>query len=379
MAKEIKSISVAIEEVQMKKTYSMYVMAMLGVILALGLVVAGCDNGSSSDDDDNKSGVTVSTLAGSGAEDFADGTGVAAKFRQPHGIALDGSGNLYVADTDNHRIRKIVIATGVVTTLAGSGTGGYADGTGTAAQFNYPNGIAVHSSGNVYVADSANNRIRKITPAGEVSTFAGSGTSGYADGTGTAAKFNSPSGVAVDSSGNVYVVESYRIRKITPEGVVSTFAGRSSSGSADGTGTAATFNSASGIAVDSSGNVYVADTQNHRIRKITSAGVVTTLAGSAQGSADGTGTAAQFKRPSGVAVDSSGNVFVADTENHRIRKITAAGVVTTLAGSASGYADGTGAAAKFYSPYYGVAVDSNGTVYVADSTNHRIRKITISQ
>ena len=266
---------------------------------------------------------------------------------------------------------------GIVTTLAGSGVAGFVDSTGTAAQFNYPYGVVVDSSGTAYVADTSSNSIRKITLAGVVTTLAGSGVAGSTDGTGTAAQFNSPVGVAVDSSGTIYVADSgnNRIRKITPAGVVTTLAGSGVAGSTDGTGTAAQFNYPNGVAVDSSGTAYVADTNSQRIRKITLAGVVTTLAGSAVGFADGTGTAAQFYWPYGVAVDSSGTVYVADTYSHRIRKITQAGVVTSLAGSSTqGFADGTGTSAQFNYPN-GVAVDSSGTVYVADSRNQRIRKI----
>ena len=283
----------------------------------------------------------VSTLAGlAGSSGSADGTGSAARFCYPYGVAVDGSGNVYVADTDNYTIRKITPA-GVVSTLAGlAGSSGSADGTGSAARFDYPYGVAVDGSGNVYVADSGNNTIRKITPAGVVSTLAGmAGSSGSADGTGSAARFNYPTGVAVDGSGNVYVADTGNntIRKITPAGVVSTLAGTAgSSGSADGTGSAARFYYPYGVAVDGSGNVYVADNDNYTIRKITPAGVVSTLAGLAgsSGSADGTGSAARFYYPYGVAVDGSGNVYVADTDNDTIRKITPAGVVSTLAGLA---------------------------------------------
>jgi sugar lactone lactonase YvrE len=365
----------------------------------------------------------VTTLAGTaGSFGSADGTGSAAQFYNPWGVTVDGSGNVYVADYNNHAIRKITPA-GVVTTLAG-GSYGSADGTGSAAQFEHPRGVAVDGSGNVYVADTGYSAIRKITPAGVVTTFAAaSGPSavavdasgnlyvadrdwiskitpagvvttfagnlpGSADGTGSAAQFNSPSGVTVDGSGNVFVADSgnHTIRKITPAGVVTTLAGMAgpsdrvaSSGSADGTGGAARFYNPQGVAVDGSGNVYVADMFNSTIRKITPAGVVTTLAGTAgsTGSADGTGSAARFRYPKGVAVDGSGNVYVTDYDNHTIRKITSAGVVTTLAGTAGlqGSADGTGSTARFYDPS-GVAIDGSGNVYVADWGNHTIRKIT---
>jgi len=311
----------------------------------------------------------VTTLAGS-TLGFTDGA--LAQFNLPYGVAVDADGNVYVADAGNHRIRKISAA-GVVTTLAGS-TFGYLDGTGAAARFNFPEGVAVDADGNVYVADAGNHRIRKITAAGVVTTLAGS-TFGYLDGTGAAARFNFPSGVAVDAAGNVYVADAGndRIRKVTAAGVVTTLAG-STLGFADCTGAAARFNFPFGVAVDAAGNVYVADAQNNRIRKITAAGVVTTLAGSTLGFVDGTGAAARFSSPQGVAVDAAGNVYVADASNDRIRKVTAAGVVTTLAGSTQGFLDGTGAAAQFATPYT-VAVDAAGNVYVADTDNDRIRQI----
>jgi sugar lactone lactonase YvrE len=320
----------------------------------------------------------VLTLAGDGTPAHLDGPGTGARFYIPEGVAVDGAGNVYVADTGNHRIRKITSA-GDVTTLAGSGTPGFANGTGTVAQFQNPAGVAVDGAGNVYVADSTNNRIRKITPAGVVATLAGSNTGGFADGTGTAALFSSPSGVAVDGAGNLYVADAgnHRIRKIViATGVVSTLAGNTGFGSTDGTGTAARFSSPRGVAVDGAGNLYVADYGNHRIRKIVIATQeVTTLAGSSAGYADGTGTAAQFNYLHGVAVDGAGNLYVADGSNNRIRKIViASGVVTTLAGGTSGFADGTLTAAQFNTPY-GVAVDGAGNLYVADQINNRIRKI----
>jgi hypothetical protein len=322
----------------------------------------------------------VTTLAGSGGQGSADGTGTAATFWSPSGVATDFSGNVYVTDTGNNKIRKITTG-GVVTTLAGSGTAGSADGTGTAATFNAPFGVATDSSGNIYVADSGSNKIRKVTPAGVVTTLAGSGAQGSADGTGYAATFSFPYGVATDSSGNIYVTEygGNKVRKVTPAGVVTTFAGSGATGFADGMGTTAMFNSPVGVAVDSAGNVYVGDYRNSKIRKITPAGLVATLAGSGTfGDTDGTGTAASFYGPFGLATDSSGEIFVADRLNNKVRKITPEGVVTTLAGSgAAGGADGTGTAATFNQPY-GVATDSFENIYVADQYSNKIRKITAS-
>jgi len=328
----------------------------------------------------------VTTLAGTaGVMGSADGTGAAASFRDPGGVATDGADNVYVADSGNNTIRKVTPA-GVVTTLAGTpGVGGSADGTGAAASFENPHNLATDSAGNVYVADTSNDTIRKITPAGVVTTLAGTpGVAGFADGTGSAASFNLPTAVAVDSLGNVYVADGLNdtIRKITPGGVVTTLAGTAEvTGSADGTGAAARFYYPGGVATDSAGNVYVADTQNDTIRKINSAGVVTTLAGAAgmMNFADGTGAAARFNKPAGVTTDTAGNVYVADTLNETIRKVTPNGVVTRLAGTswaeATGSADGTGAAARFYYPE-GVVTDSAGNVYVADTLNDTIRKIT---
>lgn len=307
---------------------------------------------------------TVTTLAGSDNGGLVDGTGTAASFANPIGLAVAPDGMIYVADQYDFAIRKITPA-GEVTTFAGSPPGGFADGTGTAAQFIYPCGVTVGSDGTVYVADTYNSSIRKITPAGVVTTLAG-GTGGTADGTGSAAQFSYPTGIAVASDGTVYVADagSSRIRKITPEGLVTTFAG-STQGYADGTGTAAQFSWTTNLAIASDGILYVADSNNNRIRKITPAGDVTTFAGD--------GTAAQLNQPQGLTVASDGTVYVSDTNNNIIRKITATGVVTTLAGSGqSGHDDGTGTAAQFGGPR-GIGVAPDGTIYVVDG--NRIRKI----
>jgi sugar lactone lactonase YvrE len=283
-----------------------------------------------------------------------------------------------------------ITPSGTVTTLSGTAfSNGSADGTDAAALFDTPQAVAVDSSGNVYVADSANHTIRKITPAGVVTQLAGTtGQPGSIDGNGFAANFNGPNKIAVDSSGNLYVADynNATIRKITSAGDVTTLAGTAGEvGSTDATGADARFTALSGIAVDSSGNVYVSDGTTHVIRKITPAGVVTTLAGTPVpvgengGFADGTGAAAKFDYPQGVAVDANGNVFVADFNNQAIRKITPAGVVTTFAGAPDNYsgADGVGAAAGITMPS-GIAVGpvgSDGYIYFV-SEAHTVRKIS---
>ena len=322
----------------------------------------------------------VTTLAGSGATGKVNGQGTAASFNDPVGVVVDASGAVYVADTGNHLIRKID-ASGNVTTLAGSGAAGSANGQGTAASFDFPNRIAIDKTGIVYVADSGNNLIRRIDASGTVTTLAGSGVPGSANGQGTAASFSFPAGIALDASGNLYVADAGNnlIRKIDTSGNVTTLAGAGVAGAANGVGTAASFNSARGVAVDAGGTVYVADTSNNLIRKIDPSGNVTTLAGAgAQGAANGQGTAASFNGPYGLTVDANGNVYVADTDNNLIRKIDASGNVTTVAGSGQGSANGQGTAASFFSPS-GVAVDASGNLYVADTLNNLIRKIVVGQ
>jgi hypothetical protein len=272
----------------------------------------------------------------------------------------------------------------MVTHLAGSTAGaGSSDGQGVAASFGILAGITVDHDGNVIVADQDNGTIRRVTPSGAVTTIAGlAGTNGDADGSGATAHFQRPGGVAVDREGNIYVTDatSSVIRKITPAGLVTTIAGAPFEfGSANLPGSSASFRTPAGIAVDGSGNLYVADSGNDAIRKITPAGAVTTLAGAIlqPGSADGNGTNAQFNVPWSVAVDSAGNVYVSDSGNFTIRKITPDGTVSTLAGSpgVSGSADGTGSAASFLHPRQ-LTVDGSGNLYVADDFNLTIRKVT---
>ncbi len=334
-------------------------------------------------------------LAGAaGVNGSVDGTGTAAQFNQPWGVAVDASGNVYVADTLNHTIRKIT-STGVVTLLAGvPNSSGSVNGASSTALFNRPTGVAVNGAGTVVlVADYNNHSVRQIA-AGTVSTLAGSGTPGTTDATGIAAEFRNPFGVALNSAGTVAYVSDQNnqtIRAVTvPGGVVTTLAGVAGTGGyVDGANSTARFNTPRGLAVDAGGNVYVADSGNLLVRKITAGGFVTTLAGAlfTPGFNDGVGSGARFSiltpmspfgGPTGVAVDSAGNVFVTDQGStgagFTIRKITPTGNVTTLAGAVglSGSADGTGIAAGFNGPA-GVAVDASGRLYVADTLNHTIR------
>ena len=325
--------------------------------------------------------LTVVTLAGlAGSSGFPDGTGSAARFASPSDVAVDSTGNVYVADTRNHTVRKVTSA-GVVTTVAGqAGASGSADGTGS-AKFNWPTGVAIDGAGNVYVADTDNDEIRKVTPAGAVSTLAGvAGVTGSSDGSGSAARFYGPSGIVGDAAGNLYIADTLNntIRKLTPAGLVSTIAGAAgATGAIDAAGSAARFYGPQGLALDSSGNLYVADTNNSALRKIVLAsGAVTTVAGQAgiAGYSDGASSQALFRYPSGVAVDGSGNLYVVDTENSTLREVAASGLVSTLAGStgSSGAVDGVGTAARFAIPT-GVAVNATSDIYVADTNNQTVR------
>lgn len=311
----------------------------------------------------------------------ANGPWNQARFNQPYGMAVDNAGNIYVAEDAGDTIRKITPA-GLVSTVAGlSGISGSADGVGSAARFNVPLDLCVDAFGNLYVSDTANDIIRRITPGGNVGTLAGAALAADSvDGPTNVARFNQPRGIALDAAGNLYVADfgNDTIREISSAGVVTTIAGRPGIvGTQDGIGTNALFNSPSGMTIDGAGNLYVVEVGNNTVRKIAPNGTVSTLAGLAgyAGSQDGVGSAARFRSPGGITIDASGNLYVADFQNQLLRRVTPTGVVTTLAGSAqvTGTADGTGREARM-NGLLGVAADAAGNVYVSEFSNDTVRK-----
>lgn len=264
----------------------------------------------------------VSTFAGNGIKGIVNGNGSLAQFRDPYLMALDVNGNLYTLDISDPRIRKIS-PTADVSVYAGAATPGFADGAADIAQFRInEGGIVADAQGNIYAADYNNQRIRKINTSRQVTTIAGTGTIGFHDGDALTAQFNSPSAIVIDRQGNLYVADALnsRIRKITPDGQVSTFAGSGTDGFADGDAAVAQFTYINDLVIDSQGNLYVTDAD--RIRKISPQGVVSTIAGSSFGYADGDGASAKFNSPTGLGIDALGNIYVADTGNNRIRKIS---------------------------------------------------------
>lgn len=292
-------------------------------------------------------------------------SGTATNLNHPSGITKDASGNLYVCDRDNHRIVKITVS-GVTSVFAGSGTAGFINGTGTAAQFNQPYCITTDASGNFFVGDRMNHAIRKITSAGVVTTLAGNGSPGSTDATGSAASFSEPLGITITNAGNIFVADygNQKIRKVTPAGVVTT---------------AVNGYMCFGIGSDAANNLAFTNYFQNRVFRVSdgfNAGVLAAgdLTG---GTADGTGAAARFNIPAGIAVEGSGTLYVTEIGNNRIRKITTAGVVTTIAGSTAGNADGSGSAALFSSPIAACGDFANNILYVADFENHSIRKIII--
>jgi sugar lactone lactonase YvrE len=325
--------------------------------------------------------LTSITMAGTGASGSNDGAGNVATFSGVWSATPDGNGNYYISDPNNSRIRKMT-SDGTVSTYTGSAGFGNTNGNLTTAKFGSPYDVAFDNLGNMYVSDLAMNNIRKIAPDGTVTNFAGdiAGNHGLTDATGAAARFNSPMGLAVDANNNVFVVDdgNSSIRKITSAGVVTTLAGIGSTGSADGTGAAASFNSPYSIAIDGSGNLYVTDAGNFKIRRITQAGVVTTFAGSGNtGIADGPAATASFTSPAGITIDATGNFWVTDRIHGRIRMISPAGIVYTLAGNGlDASIDGVGYFSSFSNPL-GIDADAGGVLIVVDNATNKIRKITV--
>lgn len=332
----------------------------------------------------------ITTIAGTGTEGYSgdDGSATSAQLSLPQGIALDIFGNLYIADYGNSCIREINTS-GIIATVAGTGTGGYSgdNGQATNAKFNSPRAVAVDNAGNIWVADTDNHRIRKINSLGVVTTVAGTGWFGYSGdgGQATSAEFFYPLGVVVDISGNLYIADygNHRVRKIGTSGVITTIAGTGSFGySGDGgSATSAELSNPVGITLDNLGNLYIADIFNHRIRKVDTSGIVTTVVGTGVAGYSGDGgqaTSAQLYNPTGVAIDTSGNLYIADTFNHRIRKIDPSGIITTVVGTGiAGYSGDNGVAtlAQLYNPT-GITTDTSGNLYITDTNNHCICKIS---
>ncbi|MEZ4850416.1 MAG: IPT/TIG domain-containing protein [Bacteroidia bacterium] len=311
----------------------------------------------------------VYTFAGDGTAGSDNGQGTAARFKVPTGIEFGSDGHFYIADRANHRIRKITQG-GDVSTFAGD-VQGYEDGQGTAAKFKAPGDIVMDANGDIIVVDEQNNRLRKIDAQGNVTSFSGNGQT-Y--------QYNNPSGIAIAPNGNLFVADTYnnRILKVSPNGTFTIFAGGGTvPGYADGVGADAKFSSPTDVAVDSAGNVYVADRNNGMIRKITPNAVVTTIAGNlTSGYEDGQGSAAKFKSPTSITMGPDGNIYVADLLNHRIRMVTPSGLVSTIAGSGFyGFINGSGEQAEFKNPE-DLVFDDEGNLYIADSNNHSIRKIS---
>ncbi|HEY4327439.1 MAG TPA: NHL repeat-containing protein [Mucilaginibacter sp.] len=325
---------------------------------------------------------TVTTFVGNGNSGYVDGSGPGALFNNPQGVTVDSKNNIYVSDSFNNYVRAVTPG-GVTSTIAGNGLLGYVNGAASTSEFYSPVGVVVDGQGNVYVSDFGNNMIRKITPGGVVSNYAGTGVAGYLNGaanTGTLAsksdslaRFNNPQGLAIDAQGNIYVADRGNnvVRKITAAGRVVTMAGTKTAGYLDATGAAAFLNGPTGVAVDATGNLYVSDQGNAAIRKITPAQVVTTIAG-------GPKQSAMLNYPSGIAIDGQGNLYITD-EGGRILEYTTNSVLYILAGTANiaGFVNGSGATAQFNNPQ-GIAIDANGNIYVADKNNNCIRKLTVS-
>jgi trimeric autotransporter adhesin len=338
----------------------------------------------------------IDTVAGYGSKAYGgDGRqATLAKLSSPEGVAFDAAGNIYIADKSNHRIRVVTKVTGIITTLAGDGIQGYGgdDAHATSAKLNNPVSVALDASKNVYIADTFNHRIRKVAKStGIITTVAGDGTAGYSGdgGLATLAKLHNPLGVAIDPSGNIFIADSanFRVRKVTKSnGIITTVAGTGTTGSSGdgGLATSALLGYLYGVATDVSGNIFIADTGNNLIRMVTiSTGIITTVAGGRTSGYSGDGgqaTSAQLNFPTCVSLDTSGNIFIADFYNYRIRMVTkSTGIITTVAGNGTkGYSGDKGQAssAKLFDPR-SVAVSASGTIIVADSGNDRVRMFTL--
>jgi trimeric autotransporter adhesin len=331
----------------------------------------------------------ITTVAGNGAAGFSGdgGPATSAQLFDPVGVAVDGVGNLYIADYVNNRVRK-VSPEGIITTVAGNGTAGFSGdgGPATSADLREPAAVAVDGAGNLYIADFDNNRVRKVSPEGIISTVAGDGTPGFSgdDGPATSAELADPRGVAVDSAGNLYIADgNNRVREVSPAGIITTVAGDGTPGfSGDGgPATSAQLSSPLGVAVDGAGNLYIADSSNNRLRKVSPAGIITTVAGNGAFSYSGDGGPARSAllwNPEGAAVDGAGNLYVADTHNNRVRKVSAAGIITTIAGNGAygGSGDGGPATSAELAGPLGLAVDGSGNLYIADYDNIRVRRVS---
>ncbi|MER7112661.1 NHL domain-containing protein [Streptomyces sp. NPDC000229] len=339
--------------------------------------------------DGEHSAAAISTVAGTGSAGFKGDNepAVSAQLNAPYGVAVDSAGALYISDYSNHRIRKVT-TDGKISTFAGNGSAGSQGDNGPAvsAQLNCPRQIAVDSAGTLYVVDTGNHRVRKITADGTISAVAGTGSPGFSGdgGLATAAKLNTPLGVAVDGTGVLYVTDygNCRVRKVAADGTISTVAGNGSAGPGGDGGPAvsAQLNNPHGVAVDGADVLYIADADNHRVRKVAADGTISTVAGTGSagfGGDDGPATSAQLNLPLAVVVDSAGNLYVSEYHNHRVRKITPDGTISTVAGTGTKGSAGDGGpadSAQLQHPR-GLAVDCVDTLYIADRSNHRIRKV----
>jgi sugar lactone lactonase YvrE len=338
----------------------------------------------------------ITTVAGTGSPGYSGDGGAAtsARLNGPDGVAVDADGDLFIADHDNQRVRE-VSASGVITTVAGTGTYGYSGdgGAATSARLSYPSGVAVDAAGNLFIADSYNYRVRKVSASGVITTVAGNGIYGYSGdgGAATAAQLYLPQGLAVDAADNLFIADyrNQRVRKVSAGGVITTVAGTGTSGySGDGgAATSARLYDPEGVAVGAAGTLFIADTDNHRVREVSASGVITTAAGTGTPGYSGDGgdaTSARLNGPTGVAVGANGDLFIADFYNYRVRKVSASGAITTVAGNGTagyftGYG-GDGGAATSALLYYpaGVAVDAAGNLFIADTANQRVRKVSAS-